>query len=69
MLSSITKKGGDCKCIWPPKWVLMIMTRTIKGLMCLLSYEQDLKSLELKEQVSTLNSLKERCMSFIEEFH
>ena len=31
-----------------PKWVLMIMTRTIKELMCLMSYEQDLKSLELK---------------------
>ena len=31
-----------------PKWVLMIMTRTIKELMCLLSYEHDLKSLELK---------------------
>ena len=42
------QKGGDCKCIWPPKWVLMIMTRTIKELMCLMSYEQDLKSLELK---------------------
>ena len=32
----------------PPKWVLMIMTRTIKEQMNLLSYEQDLKSLELK---------------------
>ena len=42
------QKGGDCKCIWPPKWVLMIMTYTIKGLMHLLSYEQDLKSLKLK---------------------
>ena len=42
------KKGGDCKCIWPPKWVLMIMTRRIKELMHLLSYEQDLKSLKLK---------------------
>ena len=40
------QKGGDCKCIWPPKWVLMIMTRTIKELMHLLSYEQDLKSLK-----------------------
>ena len=39
---------GGCKCIWPPKWVLMIMTRTIKELMCLLSYEQDVKSLKLK---------------------
>ena len=48
MLSSITKKGGDCKCIWPPKWVLMIMTRTIKELMHLLSGEKDLKSLKLK---------------------
>ena len=27
----------------------MIMTRTIKELMCLLSYEQDLKLLELKK--------------------
>ena len=34
------QKVGDCKCIWPPKWVLMIMTRTIKELMCVLSYEQ-----------------------------
>ena len=42
------QKGEDCKCIWPPKWVLMIMTRTIKGLMCLLSYEHDLKLLKLK---------------------
>ena len=42
--------GEACKCIWPPKWVLMIMTRTIKELMCLLSYEQDLKSLELKRE-------------------
>ena len=38
----------NCKCIWPPKWVLMIMTHTIKELMRLLSYEQDLKSLKLK---------------------
>ena len=38
----------SCKCIWPPKWVLMIMTHTIKELMHLLSYEQDLKSLEMK---------------------
>ena len=42
------KKGGDFKCIWPPKWVLMIMTRTIKELMRLLSYEQNLKLLKLK---------------------
>ena len=42
------RKGGDCMCIWPPKWVLMIMTCTIKELMRLLSYEQDLKSLKLK---------------------
>ena len=42
------KKGGDCKCIWPPKWVLIIMTCRIKELMHLLSYEQDLKSLKLK---------------------
>ena len=42
------KKGGDCMCIWPPKWVLMIMTCIIKELMRLLSYEQDLKSLKLK---------------------
>ena len=40
--------GVTCKCNWPPKWVLMIMTRTIKELMRLLSYEQDLKSLKLK---------------------
>jgi len=40
--------GWDCKCIWPPKWVLMIRTRTIKELTRLLSYEQDLKSLKLK---------------------
>ena len=39
-------KGGDCKCIWPPKWVLMIMTRTIKKLMRLLSYEQESKSMK-----------------------
>ena len=38
----------DCKCIWLPKWVLMIMTRTFKEPMRLLSYEQDLKSLQLK---------------------
>ena len=43
------QKEGDCKCIWPPKWVLMIMTRTIKELMHLLSYELDLKSLNLKD--------------------
>jgi len=30
-----------CKCIWPPKWVLMIMTCTINELIRLLSYEQD----------------------------
>ena len=46
----------------------MIMTCTIKELMRLLSYEQDLKSLELKKQVPMLNSLKERCMSFIDDF-
>ena len=40
------QKGEDCKCIWPPKWVLMLMTRTIKELMLLLSYEQDQKSLK-----------------------
>ena len=40
------QKGEDCKCIWPPKWVLMLMTRTIKELMHLLSYEQDQKSLK-----------------------
>ena len=33
---------------FPSKWVLMIMTYTIKELMRLLSYEQDLKSLKLK---------------------
>ena len=43
------QKGGDCKCIWSPKWVLIIMTRTIKELMHLLSYELDLKSLNLKD--------------------
>ena len=30
------------------KWVLMIVTCTIKELMRLLTYEQDLKSLKLK---------------------
>ena len=44
----IFKAETHCKSIWPPKWVLMIMTRTIKELMRLLSYEQDLKSLNLK---------------------
>ena len=32
----------------PLKWVLMKMARTIKELMRLLNYEQDLKSLKLK---------------------
>ena len=41
-------KNYYCMCIWPPKWVLMIMTCTIKKLMRVLSYEQDLKSLKLK---------------------
>ena len=53
----------------PPKWVLMIMTCTIKELMHLLSYEQDLKSLKMKREVSTLNSLEERCMCSIDEFY
>ena len=48
MLSSITKKREIVSAFGPPKWVLMIMTRTIKELMHLLSYEQDLKSLNLK---------------------
>jgi len=39
---------SKCKCIWPPKWILMIMTCRIKELMRLLNYEQDLKSLKLK---------------------
>ena len=41
-------KNYYCKCIWPPKWVLMIMTCTIKKLIHVLNYEQDLKSLKLK---------------------
>ena len=32
----------------PLKWVLMKMARTIKELMRLLNYEQDLKSLKMK---------------------
>jgi len=47
----------------------MIMTCTIKELMHLLSYEQDLKSLKMKREVSTLNSLEERCMCSIDEFY
>ena len=53
------QKGGDCKCIWPPKWVLMIMTCTIKELMHLLSYEQDLKSLKWKRAINNAIFAKE----------
>ena len=35
VLSSITKKGEIVSVFGPPKWVLMIMTRTIKELTCL----------------------------------
>ena len=52
------RKGGDCMCIWPPKWVLMIMTRTIKELICLMSYEQNLKLLELKRASIDANFAK-----------
>jgi hypothetical protein len=34
------QKGGDWKCIWPPKWVLVLMTCIIKELKCLSSYGQ-----------------------------
>jgi hypothetical protein len=34
------QKGEDSKCIWPPKWVLVLMTCIIKELMCLSSYWQ-----------------------------
>ena len=48
MLSSITKKGEIVSAFGPLKWVLKKMARTIKELMRLLNYEQDLKSLKLK---------------------
>jgi len=41
-----------CKCICPPKWILMIMTHTIKELTCLWSYEQDLKSLKWERAIN-----------------
>ena len=41
-----------------PKWVLMIMTRTIKELICLMSYEQNLKLLELKRASIDANFAK-----------
>ena len=46
------QKGGDCKCIWPLKWVLMLIICTIKELMCLLSNEQDQKSLKWKRSIN-----------------
>ena len=48
VLSSITKKGEIVSAFGPLKWVLKKMARTIKELMRLLNYEQDLKSLKLK---------------------
>ena len=46
------QKGGDWKCIWPPKWVLVLMTRTIKELMCLSSYEQVQRLLNWKRAIN-----------------
>ena len=49
---------GHVVSAFPPKWVLMIMTYTIKELMRLLSYEQDLKSLNLKRASIDAKSAK-----------
>ena len=40
------QKEGDCKCIWPPKWVLVLITSSIKEVIVLLSYEQVYKLLK-----------------------
>jgi hypothetical protein len=34
------QKGGDWKCIWPLKWVLVLMISIIKDLMCSSNYGQ-----------------------------
>ena len=47
-MSSITKNLEIVSAFGPLKWVLMIITRTIKELIHLLTYEQDLKLLKLK---------------------
>ena len=46
------QKGGDWKCIWPPKWVLVLMTLTIKELMRLLRNVQVQKSLKWKRAIN-----------------
>ena len=53
------QKGGDWKCIWHPKWVLVLMMYIIKELMRFLSYEQDQKSLWWKRAINDAIFAKE----------
>jgi hypothetical protein len=55
------QKRGDWKCIWPPKWVLVLMTYKIKELMSLSSFGQVKIQYNEKEQEKTPNLLKEWC--------
>jgi len=52
MSSYSTRWCFVCKCIWSRKWILVLMTYIIKELMCLLSYEQDKKSLKWKGAIN-----------------